>query len=102
MALDLNKRSLCVIYHAKTWGMIVIWRMYIFENYHFIGYMLPTIWRVCVTLNIYVGIGYIMPTIGGIYFGGLYMLVLDISCQLLGDECKLDSFCAPFGRGDGK
>ena len=29
------------------------------------------------------------------------MLVLDISCQLLGDECKLDSFCAPFGRGDG-
>jgi hypothetical protein len=43
-----------------------------------------------------------MPTIGGIYFGGLYMLVLDISCQLLGDECKLDSFCAPFGRGDGK
>ena len=43
-----------------------------------------------------------MPTIGGIYFGGLYMLVLDISCQLLGDECKLDSFCATFGRGDGK
>jgi len=30
------------------------------------------------------------------------MLVLDMSCKLLGDECKLDSFCAPFGRGDGK
>ena len=29
------------------------------------------------------------------------MLVLDMSCKLLGDECKLDSFCAPFGRGDG-
>ncbi len=40
---------------------------------------------------------------GGIYFGGLYMLVLlDMSCKLLEDECKLDSFCAPFGRGDGK
>jgi hypothetical protein len=53
-------------------------------------------------LEAFVGIGYIMQQFGGIYFGGLYMMVLDISCQLLGDECKLDSFCAPFGRGDGK
>ena len=30
------------------------------------------------------------------------MLVLDISCQHLGDECKLESFCAPFGRGVGE
>ena len=39
---------------------------------------------------------------GGINFGGLYISVLDVSCKLVGDECKLDSFCAPFGRGDGK
>ena len=26
------------------------------------------------------------------------MLILDISCQHLGDECKLEGFCAPFGR----
>ena len=32
----------------------------------------------------------------------LYMLVLDISCQQLGDECKLKGFCAPFGRRVGE
>ena len=26
------------------------------------------------------------------------MLVLDISCQQLGDECKLEGFCVPFGH----
>ena len=30
------------------------------------------------------------------------MLVLDISCQHMGDECKLKSFCAPFGRRVGE
>ena len=30
------------------------------------------------------------------------MLVLDISCQHLGDECKLESFCATFGRKVGE
>ena len=30
------------------------------------------------------------------------MLVLDISCQYLGDECKLEGFCAPFGRRVGE
>ena len=38
---------------------------------------------------------------GRINFGGLYISVLDVSCKLVGDECKLDSFCAPFERGDG-
>ena len=30
------------------------------------------------------------------------MLVLDISCQHLGDECKLDGFCVPFGHKVGE
>ena len=44
---------------------------------------------------------YIRPTVLGVYMLVLDIL-LDISCHLLGDECKLDSFCAPFGRRDGK
>ena len=31
---------------------------------------------------------------------GEFFLLLDISCQQLGDECKLGSFCAPFRAGD--
>ena len=30
------------------------------------------------------------------------MLVLDISCQQLGDECKLKGFCVPFGHRVGE
>ena len=30
------------------------------------------------------------------------MLVLDISCQHLGDECKLEGFCVPFGHRVGE
>ena len=30
------------------------------------------------------------------------MLVLDISCQHLGDACKLESFCAPLGHRVGE
>ena len=26
------------------------------------------------------------------------MLILDISCQHMGDECKLEGFCVPFGH----
>ena len=26
------------------------------------------------------------------------MLILDISCQHIGDECKLEGFCVPFGH----
>ena len=55
----------------------------------------------CTFLKYKICTGYIRPTVLGVY-----MLVLDISldisCHFLGDECKLDSFCAPFGRGDGK
>ena len=28
----------------------------------------------------------------------IYMLILDISCQHLGDDCKLEGFCVPFGH----
>ena len=31
-----------------------------------------------------------------------YMLELNISCQPLGDECKLKGFCAPFGHRVGE
>ena len=39
--------------------------------------------------------------IGNIHFR-IYMLALNISCQHLGDECKLEGFCAPFGRRVGE
>ena len=41
-----------------------------------------------------------MPTIWGVYVTLRYMLILDIcmiACQHLGDECKLEGFCVPFG-----
>ena len=38
---------------------------------------------------------------GNIHFR-IYMLALNISCQHLGDECKLEGFCAPFGRRVGE
>ena len=30
------------------------------------------------------------------------MLILDISCQHLGDECKFEGFCVPFGNRVGE
>ena len=30
------------------------------------------------------------------------MLALNISCQHLGDECKLEGFCVPFGHRVGE
>ena len=42
-----------------------------------------------------------MPTIWGVYVSWIYML-LDISCQHLGDECKLEGFCVPFGHRVGE
>ena len=61
------------IYHANTWAI---------QMSICIGNMLPTIWGVCISW--------------------IYMLVLDISCQHLGDECKLDGFCVPFGHRVGE
>ena len=43
-----------------------------------------------------------LPTIGGVYVSWIYMLILDISCQHLGDECKLEGFCVPFGHRVGE
>ena len=39
-----------------------------------------------------------LPTIWGVYISWRYMLILDISCQHLGDDCKLEGFCVPFGH----
>ena len=55
----------------------------------------------CTFLKYKICTGYQRATVLGVYMLVLDIL-LDISCHLLGDECKLDSFCAPFGRGDGK
>ena len=53
--------------------------MYIYENiYLYWIYGANSLGSIC-QLNIYVGIGYIIPTVGG-------------------DECKLVSFSVPFGR----
>ena len=38
---------------------------------------------------------------GGINFGGLYISVLDVSCKIVVDECKLDSSVLPLGAGMG-
>ena len=57
---------------------------------------------ICIFLKINLSKEYSQLTVWDIFDIWRHMLVLDISCQLLGDECKLDSFCAPFGRGDGK
>ena len=57
---------------------------------------------ICIFLKINLSKEYSQLTVWDIFDSWRHLLVLDISCQLLGDECKLDSFCAPFGRGDGK
>ena len=45
---------------------------------------------------------YICIPIWGIDVSCIYILVLYISCQHLGDECKLGGFCAPFERRVGE
>ena len=51
-------------------------------------------------IEIYIYIGYMMPTIWRAYYR--CMLILDISCQQFGDKCKLEGFFVPFGHRDGK
>ena len=74
------------IYHANTWGMNVSWRVSLCPS--------GTGWG-----NIYFGILYIFWEI---YIRWVYLLVMDISCQHLGDECKLEGFLVPFGHRVGK
>ena len=64
------------IYHANTWGMTVSWRvsvcplgtvlgMYIYDNiYLYWIYASNHLGSIC-QLNVYVDIGYIMPTLEG-------------------------------------
>ena len=44
-------------------------------------------------LKLYICIGYMLPTIGGIYVSYIYVGIGHN--QYLGDECKLGGFCAP-------
>ena len=79
--------SLVLIYRANTWGMNVCWRVSVrplgagwgniyFEKYILVEYIF---WE--------------------IYISWIYMLVLDISCQHLGDEYKLGVSVRPSGAG---
>ena len=51
-------------------------------------------------VEINICIEYMLPTIWGVYDSGKYMLILDISCKHLEDECKLEGFCVPGHRVD--
>ena len=65
-------------------------------------------WNTC-QLYLYIGVGNIIPTIGemcqlegfcppgNVHFV-MYIFVLDICCQHLGNIRQLKGFCAPFGR----
>ena len=49
-------------------------------------------------IEIYSCIGYMLPTIWGACDSWIYMLILDILCKHLGDECKPEGFCVPSGH----
>ena len=68
------------------------------------GFCVPFGHRVgkCTFIIISSCIGYMLPTIWGACDSWIYMLILDIPCQQLGDECKLKGFCVPFGHRVGK
>ena len=70
--------------HPPSFGMI-----YLIPTYNFSTWRMNVSFRVSVRPS---GAG-----MGNIHFW-IYMLVLNISCQHLGEECELESFCAPFGR----
>ena len=79
---------------------------YLLRNVHFltytyicIEYMLPTFWGIDVSWSFSVrpsGAG-----LGTLHFV-IYIFVLDICGQHLGDICQLKVFCAPFGRRVGE
>ena len=79
---------------------------YLFRNVHFltytyicIEYMLPTFWGIDVSWSFSV-----RPSgaeLGALHFV-IYIFVLDIYGQHLGDICQLKVFCAPFGRRVGE
>ena len=72
------------IYHANTWGMNVSWMVSGVGVYTF--------------LKMYICIDCDDNNFGILCQLNIYMLVLDITCQQLGDECKLEGFCVPFGH----
>ena len=52
--------------------------------------------------NVYLYWIYAANNLGSMCQLNIYTLVLDISCQHLGDECKLEGFCVPFGHRIGE
>ena len=81
-------------YIVPTLGEWMYVRGFLSALWHWVGE--------CTYLEIYICIGYMMPTIWGVYVTWRYMLILDISCQHMGDECKLEGFCVPFGHRVGE
>ena len=79
------------IYHANNWRMNVSWRISVclsgtgLGNVHF--------WKM------YVCIGYMLPTIWGVWVSWICMLVLDISCQQLGAGVSIISKNWVFDKG---
>ena len=95
------KMYICIGYVLKTfWGIYVSW-IYVLvldiscqhlgDKCNLECLCVPFGHRVgeCTFLEIYICIGYMLPTIWGIYVSWIYVLVLDVSCQHLGDKCKL-------------
>ena len=74
--------SSCIGYN--TWGMNVSWMVSGVGVYTF--------------LKMYICIDCDDNNFGSMCQLNIYMLVLDITCQQLGDECKLEGFCVPFGH----
>ena len=82
------------IYTANNWGTYVSWRLSVsplgagLGNVHYVIYIH---WYWINTAKNW-----------GIYVNGIYVLVLDIYCQQLGDIFQLEVVCEPFGRGVGE
>ena len=101
---------ICIGYMMPTiWWEYVTWRYMLIldiscqtmgDECKLEGFCVPFGHRVgeCTYLEIYICIGYMMPTIWGTYVTWRYRLIMDISCQNLEDECKLEGFCVPFGH----
>ena len=101
------------LYIFTIWGVCVSWIymlvldiscQHLGDECKLEGFCVPFGHRVgeCTFLKMYICIGYMLPTIWGVCVSWIYILVLDISCQHLGDECKLEGFCVPFGHRVGE
>ena len=98
------------IYTANNGGIYVNWIYVMVLQYCNIGYTLP--WG-----DICMSVGFCLLSLRNIhsvmymhwywiynpiYASWIYVLVIDIYCQQLGDICSLEVVCAPFWRGVGE